>query len=97
MGLYDKKPEPTRATMMRDEPDWLGWQTIDSAPRDGTEVQLTDKEHFCGGPFRWENPSAPRYGGMGVWIMRGDSMQWSEYSPDGEDYIGPTHWKALDN
>lgn len=66
------------------------WQPIDTAPRDGTIVELTDGDMTFA--MRWSatqrNPFfAP--GVTGMWVVPNGSMTWTEHDPDG----APTHWR----
>lgn len=56
------------------------WQTMATAPRDGTPVWLCDREGEAGGPWpmRWD----------GIWELEGGGMTWTEEHADG----APTHW-----
>ena len=74
----------------------IEWQPISTAPRDGTEVDLTwmedgkPQEVF---PMRWQLFRAG--GGWGIWAMMGRVSgallcTWTEEDPDG----APTHWRA---
>jgi hypothetical protein len=73
------------------------WKTMDSAPRDGTIVELTwmDKgrpqEIY---PMQWGHIQknglfAP--GVTGMWVMPNGAATWTEHDPDG----APTHWRPL--
>lgn len=77
-----------------------GWQTLDSAPRDGTMVYLTvlvqgKPEEII--PMQW-NPTATNElfpGIIGMWVMPDNSeigycMTWQDQA-DG----APTHWKPV--
>jgi hypothetical protein len=77
------------------------WDDISTAPRDGTEIELT---WFDNGkpaeiyPMRWnqfaENPLFQE--GKGIWAMHSHTtgeliMTWTESDPDG----APTHWRPI--
>lgn len=77
------------------------WQPISTAPRDGSEVELTwmddgkPQEIY---PMRWnrfaENPLFQD--GKGIWAMHSRTtneiyLTWTESDPDG----APTHWRSL--
>lgn len=70
------------------------WQTIDSAPRDGTEILLTwmeDDQPQDIARMRW-NPHATNFlfpGVVGMWDAM--TFTWTEHNPDG----APTHWMPL--
>lgn len=77
----------------------FAWQPLDTAPRDGTEVNLTwmdlgrPQDIY---PMRWEpeTGNALAQAGPGIWVMRSRVSDevlctWSESDPDG----APTHWQ----
>lgn len=72
----------------------LDWQPLDSAPRDGTLIDITaiddDGEVFEIHPMVWD-PSAKNAifapGMVGMWVAPGGEYTWRE----GEG--GPTHWR----
>jgi hypothetical protein len=65
------------------------WQPIDTAPRDGRVIVVTDHETFTGS-MAWNasgtNPPFQR--GVGIWEATDRSFTWSE-----ERGAGPTHWR----
>ena len=76
----------------------MDWQPIETAPKDGTFVNLTWMEngepqeiftHMVWNRFAG-NPLVQN--GKGIWVCRGRSgkilLTWSEETPDG----APTHW-----
>jgi hypothetical protein len=77
-----------------------GWRTIDSAPRDGTVIDLTwmedDKPQEIW-PMSWNifagNSLVQPH--KGIWCLRMPNGKieatWSEYNDGG----GPTHWRPL--
>lgn len=69
--------------------DKLGWQPIETAPRDGTEVLL-----FLGAPYNKTEKAR--------WFVPWANWQTGDLptDPDGEEYHGigskcPTHWMPL--
>lgn len=77
------------------------WQPIETAPKDGTEIELTWMD---GGepaeiyPMRWnafaENPLFQD--GKGIWAMHSRTtnelfMTWTDHDPAG----APTHWRPI--
>jgi hypothetical protein len=76
-----------------------GWQTMESAPRDGRVIDLTWME---GGkpqevwPMQWGHIQrnglfAP--GVTGMWVAPDGSITWTEHDRDG----APTHWRETQN
>ena len=75
------------------------WQPIETAPKDGTKVDLTwmengkPQETYCG--MVWNifagNPFVQA--GNCIWALHADNgkilMTWSDENPDG----APTHWR----
>lgn len=67
------------------------WRPIDSAPRDGTVIEVMDED--CGRfSMRW-NPAG--FNGLvsstpGIWESPGDDFTWCE-----DDGYGPTYWRPL--
>lgn len=73
----------------------MGWQPIETAPRDGTVVHLTwmdDGEPQEVWPMQWghiqRNGLFP--GVTGMWVATDGSVTWKE-SVD----AGPTHWRPI--
>lgn len=81
--------------------DAVEWQPIATAPRDGTEIELTWMENDRPQeiyPMRWN-----RFAGnklvqdeKGIWAMHSRTngallSTWCEQNPDG----APTHWRPL--
>jgi len=83
---------------MTSETPWTGdyfsapdWQEIGTAPRDGTVIEVGDRDAGAF-PMRW---SASQTNGLfpgatGFWVTPGDDMTWSEH-----DGYGPTLWRPL--
>mgnify|MGYP001589897266 CR=1 FL=1 len=71
----------------REQPE--DWKTIESAPRDGRAIRVTD---FESGEYvmcynaAGANPLFQK--GIGIWESPDRSFTWSE-----ERGYGPTHWK----
>ena len=70
------------------------WQTIDSAPRNGTIVDLTWMENGRPQeiwPMQWghiqRNGLFPDV--VGMWVAPGGGVTWNEADPEG----APTHWR----
>lgn len=63
------------------------WQPIETAPKDGTQVLITDGTGLCA-VASWEDYAAELYDGVG-WRDAGD-MGWG-----GTVYHAPTHWMPL--
>jgi len=67
------------------------WRPIETAPRDGTEIEVTDQETFWG-VMRWNvagfNPLVSK--DYGIWECPGGNFTWCE-----DDGFGPTHWRPL--
>lgn len=79
----------------------MDWRPISTAPRDGTEIELTWLENGRAQevyPMRWEPETQNRLvqDHPGIWALRnrltGDVVfTWSESDPDG----APTHWRPI--
>lgn len=77
------------------------WQPIDTAPRDGTEIELTWMENGKPQeiyPMRWNAFASNNLvqDGKGIWAMHSRInnallMTWCEQNPDG----APTHWRPI--
>ena len=71
------------------------WQTMDSAPRDGTPVELTWMENGKPQeiwPMRWCHIQRNEFfapGKVGMWTLLGGGLTWNDDHPDG----APTHWR----
>lgn len=73
------------------------WQPIETAPKDGTVIELTwfgqngEPEEIW--PMRWghiqRNGLFPD--SVGMWVMPNGEATWNDADPDG----APTHWRAL--
>jgi hypothetical protein len=70
--------------------DASGWQPIETAPRDGTEVLLTDGEDVGGGFWDSEKLSFAKRSGPG-WFWEMDRAD----LPSARKIIGITHWMPL--
>lgn len=74
------------------------WQPIDSAPRDGTIIELTWMDN--GRPqeiyqMRWSPTQRNAFfapGVVGMWVVPDGSMTWTESDSNG----APTHWRPYD-
>jgi hypothetical protein len=72
----------------------MSWRPINTAPRDGTFVEvMADDEPRSIYVMRW-NPAG--YNGLvqpeptGIWESEGNNFTWSESRG-----FGPTHWRRL--
>lgn len=74
----------------------VDWRPIDTAPRDGTLIEITaledDGTPFEIWPMRWDaelrNGLFP--GAVGFWAAPDRSITWNE-----DSFGGPTHWRPL--
>lgn len=72
-----------------------GWRPIETAPRDGTVIELTwmDKgrpQEIW--PMQWGHIQRnPLFAGdtVGMWVMPNGGATWTEHDPEG----APTHWR----
>lgn len=69
------------------------WRQIETAPRDGTIVEVMDPE--CGTfTMRWNpaghNPICQHEYGNGLWECPGNNFTWSE-----DKGFGPRYWRPL--
>lgn len=81
------------------------WQTIETAPRDGTTVLLYTTCHgaceawFSKGEWSQETPINPREYSGSAWVCCDDAFQIEveEYGPNGRRYYDgtATHWMPL--
>ncbi len=62
------------------------WQQIETAPRDGTVVEITDGSTTVA--MGW-NPKREQWEGIAFAPMRKVGVCWDKESPQ------PTHWKAI--
>lgn len=72
-----------------------GWQTIDTAPKDGTVIELTWMEKGNAQeiwPLQWAHIQRNGFfpGKVGMWTSPDGSMTWNDDNPDG----APTHWRS---
>lgn len=79
---------------IHDDDDIADWQPIETAPRDGTVIDLTWMEDGKPAeiwPMQWghiqQNGLFP--GQVGMWVATDGSCTWSETHTDG----APTHWR----
>jgi len=64
-----------------------GWRTIESAPKDGTEVL---------GCFAFKVPGGVyRIGWVADGYLDGDEWVFSSFPLDADEYSAPTHWMPL--
>lgn len=69
----------------------MTWQPINTAPRDGTIVELWAKD--AGGPYpmAWDaqgfNPLVSSR--RGIWVLLGGGLTWCDEDAGG----APTHWQ----
>lgn len=71
------------------------WQTIDTAPKDGTVIELTWMENDRPQeiwPMQWGHIQRNGFfpGKTGMWVATDGSLTWNDDDPDG----APTHWRA---
>jgi hypothetical protein len=67
------------------------WRSIETAPRDGTVIEVMDPD--CGRfQMRWNpaghNPIFQREYGNGIWECPGNNFTWSE-----DEGAGPRYWR----
>lgn len=71
-----------------------GYRPIDTAPRDGTPVQLWAEDADVNGAVMKWNPTGRNAVFQpdvdGIWELLGGGMTWSEARG-----FGPTHWRPL--
>lgn len=67
------------------------WRTIDSAPKDGTEMDLWVISTGGAKPFRVPDCAWKTVAGKAQWVSRGE-RGWEALS---EAYLRPTHWQPL--
>jgi hypothetical protein len=70
------------------------WREIESAPRDGTVIDLTWMEDGCPQeiwPMFWSDLARNAMFGerRGYWVIPGGGITWN---PEGDG--GPTHWRS---
>jgi hypothetical protein len=69
----------------------MQWQPIETAPRDGTLIEVHDPD-VGGAPMRWNpegfNPLVSKK--PGIWETSDKSLTWCE-----DDGYGPTMWRPL--
>jgi hypothetical protein len=74
-----------------------GWQPIETAPKDGTEIWLYDPSSV----LTWDQPSReylPKaYQQVGCWATWAQDSHWNMIDMQTGGYIGasPTHWMPL--
>ena len=68
----------------------MEWQPIETAPKDGTEILLTDGAFtHCG---RWYDKNNPKY----PWKFLDFTYRWKDELNGWQDNkYGPTHWMPL--
>ena len=58
----------------------MTWQTIDRAPKDGTEVLV------------WDGPGEPF---VAFWHGKRSKWLWTVRDLNGDEVLSPTHWQPL--
>lgn len=75
------------------------WQTIDSAPRDGTEIILRKGDRVTAGAWiEWSKSEAEFHGSTGAYLgqVEYDSgASWLSWDGGFRDDDEPTHWQPL--
>jgi len=69
------------------------WRSIDTAPRDGTIVEVGCPGEVCF-PMRWNPTGSNAFfqpEPTGIWEVPDRSMTWTEH-----DGAGPTHWRPIE-
>lgn len=71
------------------------WRSIESAPRDGTIIEVMDPDCGCF-QMRWNaaghNPIFQKEYGNGIWECPGLNFTWSE-----DEGAGPRYWRPANS